>query len=68
MESLSNSPFYLARGMTPYGGLGLKDSCHFDGLTDAFTSWHMVKCAEKTASDLKISRKAQDEYAKESLK
>ena len=68
MESLSNSPFYLARGQTPYGQVSLKDACHYDGLTDAFTSWHMGKCAEKTAQDLAISRQDQDSYALESLK
>ena len=38
MESLSNSPFYMSRGATPYGGLKLVDACHYDGLTDAHTS------------------------------
>ena len=46
MESLSNSPFTLARGQTPYGGLSLTDTCNHDGLTDAYTGWHMGKCAE----------------------
>ena len=48
MESLSNSPFTLARGQTPYGGLSLTDTCNHDGLTDAYTGWHMGKCAEVT--------------------
>ena len=68
MESLSNSPFYLQRGSTPYGEVKLKDACHFDALTDSFTNWHMGQCAEKTAQDLRISRAEQDEYAKLSLK
>ncbi len=68
MESISNSPFYLSRGSTPYGEIKLKDACHYDGLTDAYTSWHMGQCAEKTATDLKISRKEQDDYALLSLK
>jgi len=67
MESLSNSPFYMSRGATPYGGLKLVDACHYDGLTDAHTSWHMGKCAEKTAADLDIGRQQQDDYARESL-
>ena len=46
MESLSNSPFTLARGQTPYGGVSLTDTCNHDGLTDAYTGWHMGKCAE----------------------
>lgn len=67
MESLSNSPFYLQRGSTPYGEVKLKDACHFDALTDAGSGWHMGQCAEKTAGDLKIDRKAQDDYARLSL-
>ena len=67
MESLSNSPFYMKRGATPYGGLQLLDACHHDGLTDAYTSWHMGKCAEKTAGDMAIGRHQQDDYARESL-
>lgn len=55
MESLSNTPFtlrlaavinlsaLLRRGVTPYGGLALADSCHHDGLTDAGSGWHMGK-------------------------
>ena len=34
MESLSNSPFLLPRGTTPYGGVRLADTCHQDALTD----------------------------------
>ena len=64
MESLSNSPFYLARGSTPYGEIRLKDACHFDALTDAYTSWHMGKCAENTAETMHITRKEQDDYSK----
>ena len=51
MESLSNSPFYLNRGQTPYGQVVLRDSCNYDGLTDAYTTWHMGKCAENTAQE-----------------
>ena len=43
MESLSNSPYTLARGDTPYGGINLKDSCQNDALTDAYSNWHMGK-------------------------
>ena len=46
MESLSNTPFTLPRGHTPYGGIKLTDTCNHDGLTDAYTGWHMGKCAE----------------------
>ena len=46
MESLSNTPFTLPRGDTPYGGIKLLDTCNHDGLTDAYSGWHMGKCAE----------------------
>jgi hypothetical protein len=29
-----------------------------------YTSWHMGKCAENTATKMKIERKEQDDYAK----
>lgn len=66
MESLSNTPFTLARGVTPYGGIKLTDSCNSDGLTDAYTGWHMGRCAEETAVKMGISREAQDDYGIES--
>ena len=52
MESLSNTPFTLARGVTPYGGIKLTDSCNHDGLTDAYTGWHMGRCAEVSRGDI----------------
>lgn len=62
MESLSNTPYTMARGATPYGGLKLKDSCHVDALTDAYSGWHMGRCAENTASNMSIGRQEQDDY------
>ena len=52
MESLSNTPFTLARGVTPYGGIKLTDTCNYDGLTDAYTGWHMGRCAEVSCADI----------------
>jgi len=68
MESLSNTPFTLPRGDTPYGGIKLVDTCNHDGLTDAYSGWHMGKCAENTAVKMGISREAQDDYGIESYK
>jgi len=68
MESLSNTPYTLPRGTTPYGGIKLRDTCNYDGLTDAYTGWHMGKCAENTAVQMGITRKAQDDYGIESYK
>jgi len=63
MESMSNVPFYLPRGATPFGGVKLVDGIAFDGLTDAYDKIHMGNCGENTAKKLDISRAQQDEYA-----
>jgi len=68
MESLSNTPFTLKRGVTPYGGMKLRDSCNYDGLTDAYSGWHMGKCAEEMAVRLGIGREEQDDYGIESYR
>jgi len=68
MESLSNTPYTMPRGATPYGGIKLHDTCNYDGLTDAYTGWHMGKCAENTAVQMGITRKAQDDYGIESYR
>ncbi|XP_032688143.1 acetyl-CoA acetyltransferase, mitochondrial [Odontomachus brunneus] len=68
MESMSNVPYYLARGETSYGGLKLEDGIVFDGLTDVYNKCHMGNCAENTAKKLNISRQQQDEYAISSYK
>ena len=63
MESMSNVPYYLKRGQTPYGGISLLDGIVFDGLTDVYNNIHMGNCAENTANKLQITRAMQDEYA-----
>ncbi|KAL0120685.1 hypothetical protein PUN28_008392 [Cardiocondyla obscurior] len=68
MESMSNVPYYLARGETPYGGVKLQDGIVFDGLTDVYNKCHMGNCAENTAKKLNITRQQQDEYAINSYK
>nr|CAI5868988.1 unnamed protein product [Callosobruchus analis] len=57
MESMSNVPYYLKRGQTPYGGVTLADGVVFDGLTDVYNKFHMG-----------ISRDQQDEFAINSYK
>lgn len=42
MESMSNVPYYMSRGDTPYGGVKLIDGIVFDGLTDVYNKCHMV--------------------------
>lgn len=68
MESMSNVPYYMKRGLTPYGGVNLIDGIVFDGLTDVYNKFHMGNCAENTAKKLGITRQQQDEYAISSYK
>ncbi|XP_031846901.1 acetyl-CoA acetyltransferase 1 isoform X3 [Nomia melanderi] len=68
MESMSNVPFYLARGETKYGGMKLEDGIVLDALTDVYNKFHMGNCAENTAKKLNITREEQDEYAISSYK
>lgn len=63
MESMSNTPFYMKRGPTPYGGIKMMDSIVHDGLTDAYNHCHMGNCAENTAKKFNITREDQDAYA-----
>uniref|UniRef100_A0A8C5MAA8 acetyl-CoA C-acetyltransferase n=1 Tax=Leptobrachium leishanense TaxID=445787 RepID=A0A8C5MAA8_9ANUR len=63
MESMSNVPYCMIRGATPYGGVKLEDLIVKDGLTDVYNKIHMGSCAENTAKKLGISREEQDGYA-----
>lgn len=63
MESMSNVPYYLKRGATPYGAVNLIDGIVFDGLTDVYNKFHMGNCAENTAKKLGITRADQDNFA-----
>ncbi|EDW82671.1 uncharacterized protein Dwil_GK10115 [Drosophila willistoni] len=68
MESMSNVPYYLKRGATPYGGVNLTDGIVLDGLWDVYNKFHMGNCAENTAKKMQISRQDQDAFAIESYK
>ncbi|KAM8975826.1 acetyl-CoA acetyltransferase, mitochondrial [Pelodytes ibericus] len=63
MESMSNVPYCMSRGATPYGGVKLEDIIVKDGLTDVYNKFHMGNCAENTAKKLSIAREEQDSYA-----
>lgn len=63
MESMSNVPYYLPRGETPFGTISLIDGCQYDGLTDAYSNLLMGSCADKTAEKYGIGRKEQDSFA-----
>lgn len=52
MESMSNVPYTMSRGATPYGGVKLEDLIVRDGLTDVYNKIHMVN--RKCCSWLKI--------------
>ncbi|XP_030379048.1 acetyl-CoA acetyltransferase, mitochondrial [Scaptodrosophila lebanonensis] len=68
MESMSNVPYYLKRGATPYGGVNLIDGIVFDGLFDVYNKFHMGNCAESVAKKMQISRQDQDAFAIDSYK
>uniref|UniRef100_A0ACB8FGR6 Acetyl-CoA acetyltransferase, mitochondrial n=1 Tax=Sphaerodactylus townsendi TaxID=933632 RepID=A0ACB8FGR6_9SAUR len=63
MESMSNVPYTMNRGATPYGGVKLEDLIVKDGLTDVYNKIHMGNCAENTAKKFTVSREDQDAYA-----
>jgi len=63
MESMSNVPYAMARGDSPYGGVRLQDGIVADGLTDVYNKFHMGNCGENTARVHGITREQQDEYA-----
>jgi acetyl-CoA C-acetyltransferase len=70
MESMSNVPYYLDKGRQGYrmGNATLIDGMIHDGLWDPYANVHMGNCGDKCAAEYKISREAQDEFAKESFR
>jgi acetyl-CoA C-acetyltransferase len=70
MESMSNAPYYMTKAREGYrmGDGKLVDGMIFDGLWDPYNNVHMGVCGDKTAAEYKVSREAQDEYAKESFR
>ncbi|KAK9479952.1 putative acetoacetyl-CoA thiolase [Lipomyces japonicus] len=68
MESMSNAPYYIARGSTSFGHTLATDSILRDGLWDRYNDMHMGLCAENTAEMLRISKEAQDKFALESYR
>ncbi|MCP8617402.1 acetyl-CoA C-acetyltransferase [Salirhabdus salicampi] len=65
MESMSSAPYILpkARWGMRMGDQSIVDLMIHDGLTCAFDGVHMGTYGNKTASDLNITREAQDEWA-----
>ncbi|MGQ0508485.1 MAG: thiolase family protein [Myxococcaceae bacterium] len=68
MESMSNAPYvsHLMRNGSRMGNVEMKDAMILDGLWDVYDQVHMGVCAEACATDMKISRAQQDEFATES--
>lgn len=69
-ESMSNIPYYLLKARYGYafGNGELLDGLTLDGLTDVYNHCAMGVCADHTASEMKISREDQDNYAINSYK
>ncbi|TWI59751.1 acetyl-CoA C-acetyltransferase [Halalkalibacter nanhaiisediminis] len=65
MESMSNAPYYLpkARWGARMGHSEMIDGMVYDGLTCSFENVHMGTYGNGVAQELKLSRKAQDEWA-----
>ncbi len=69
MESMSNAPHYLrVRNGIRMGNGELIDGMIYDGLWDPYNNFHMGKLGEMCAKEHDCSRKAQDEFAKESYR
>ena len=68
MESMSNCPYLLRRAREGFrlGHSEILDSMTLDGLWCTFEDCHMGHTGEVIASELHISREAQDAYAAES--
>lgn len=70
MESMSNVPYYLDKARNGYrlGHGQVTDGLIKDGLWDVYNDFHMGNAGELCASEHKISREAQDDFAIESYK
>jgi acetyl-CoA C-acetyltransferase len=70
MESMSNVPYYVpgARGGLRMGNATMIDGMIHDGLWDPYSNQHMGSCGDLCAREYKVSREAQDEFAKESFR
>lgn len=69
MENMSQVPHYFnARNGVKFGNVSMNDGMILDGLTDAYDQVHMGTFADLCASEYKISRERQDEFAINSYK
>lgn len=65
MENMSRVPHYLpgSRNGTKLGNITMLDGMVHDGLTDVYDQKHMGTCADLCATEYKISREDQDNFA-----
>lgn len=70
MENMSQVPHYLpgSRAGFKYGNITMNDGLQLDGLTDVYSQTLMGACADMCATEYKISREEQDNFAIESYK
>lgn len=68
MESVSNVPYYLYRGDTPFGGITLVDGILKDGTTDAFLQMSGVLRTEHLVKSYGLTREEMDDHAINSYK
>ncbi|RKY86831.1 acetyl-CoA C-acetyltransferase [candidate division KSB1 bacterium] len=70
MENMNLAPYALFKARTGYrmGNGELVDLMIKDGLWDVYNDFHMGMAAELCASEYKITRKEQDEFAAESYR
>ena len=69
MENMSLIPHYVPmRTGSKFGPVTMVDGLQKDGLTDAYDNNAMGVCADLCATEYKISREEQDEFAIESYK
>jgi acetyl-CoA C-acetyltransferase len=70
MESMSNVPYLMpaARSGARMGNTTLLDGMIHDGLWDPYGNVHMGNCGELCAREYKLTREAQDEFARESFR
>lgn len=69
MENMSMTPHYVAgRNGTKFGNITMLDGITKDGLLDVYSKVPMGNCAEICATEHKISREDQDDFAITSYK
>lgn len=68
MESISNVPYYLQRGDTPFGGINLVDGIVKDGITDVYLQMSGVLRTEHLVKSYELLREDLDNHAIESYK